>query len=64
VSENRVLRRISEMKTDEMVGSWKKLHYEELHNLYSLPSTIRTLKTGKMRWAWHVACMGRRDIGF
>jgi hypothetical protein len=41
VFENRVLRRIFEMKRDEMTGGWRKLHNEELHNLYSPPSVLR-----------------------
>jgi hypothetical protein len=42
--ENRVLRRIFELKRDEVVGNWRKLHNKELHNLYSLPSIIRIIK--------------------
>jgi hypothetical protein len=46
VFENRVLRRISGLKRDEMTGDWKKLHNEELHNLYSSPSIIRITNQG------------------
>jgi hypothetical protein len=60
--EKRVLRRISATKRDEMVGGWRKLHNEELHNLYSSPSIIRIIKSRKMRWSGHVAGMGRRGI--
>jgi hypothetical protein len=42
---------------DEVTGGWRKLHNEELHNLYSLPSTIRMIKLRRMRRAGHVACM-------
>jgi hypothetical protein len=51
VSENRVLRRIFGPKRDEVTGGWRKLHNEELHNLYSSPSIIRIIKSRKMRLA-------------
>jgi hypothetical protein len=54
VFENRVLRRIFGPKRDEVTGGWRKLHNEELHNLYSSPSTIRMMKARWMRWAGHV----------
>jgi hypothetical protein len=57
VFENRVLRRILGPKRDEVTGDWRKLHNEELHNLYSTPNTIRVIKTRRMRWAGHVARM-------
>jgi hypothetical protein len=56
--ENRVLRRISGPKRDEVTGEWRKLHSEELHILYSSPDIIRQVKSRRMRWAWHVARMG------
>jgi hypothetical protein len=59
VSENRVLRRIFRPKNDEVIGGWIELYNEELHNLYSLPSIIRIIKSRKMRWSGHVACMER-----
>jgi hypothetical protein len=55
VFENRVLRRIFEPKRDEVTGGWRKLHNEKLHNLYSSPSIIRTIKSRTMRWAGNVA---------
>jgi hypothetical protein len=58
VFENRVLRRISGPKRDEVAGGWRKLHNEELHNLYSSPSVIRMIKSRRMRWAGHVAQVG------
>jgi hypothetical protein len=58
VFENRVLRRIFGHKRDEMTGDWKKLHNEDLHGLYSLPSIVRLIKARRMRWAGHVARMG------
>jgi hypothetical protein len=59
VFENRVLRRIFGPKRDEVTGDWRKLHNEELHNLYSSPDIIRMIKSRRMRWAGHVARMGR-----
>jgi hypothetical protein len=58
VFENRVLRRIFVPKRDEVTGEWRKLHSEELHNLYSSPDIIRQVKSRRMRWAGHVARMG------
>jgi hypothetical protein len=60
VFENRVLRRIFEQKRDGVTGGWRKLHNKELHNLYSSPSIIRTIKSRRMRWAGHVARMGEK----
>jgi hypothetical protein len=57
VFENRVLRRIFGPKRDEVAGGWRKLHNEELHNLFSTPNMIRMIR---MIWAGHVARMGRR----
>jgi hypothetical protein len=56
--ENRVLRRIFGPKRDEVTGERRKLHNEELHNFYSCPDIIRRIKSRRMRWAAHVACMG------
>jgi hypothetical protein len=55
--ENRVLRRIFGQKRDEVMGGWRKLHNEELHDLYSSPSIIRIIKSRRMRWTGHVAPM-------
>jgi hypothetical protein len=52
-----VLRRISGPKREED-GSWRKLHNDELHNLYSSPNIVRVIKSRMMRWAGHVARMG------
>jgi hypothetical protein len=60
VFENRVLRRIFGPKRDGVTGGWRKLHNEELHNLYSLPSIIRIIKSRRMRWAGHMARMGKK----
>jgi hypothetical protein len=56
ILENRVFRRIFGPKREED-GSWRKLH-DELHNLYSSPNIVRIIKSRRMRWAGHVACMG------
>jgi hypothetical protein len=58
VFENRVLRRIFGIKRDEVTGGWRKLHYEEIHNLYSQPNVIRKIKSMRMRWMRHVVRMG------
>jgi hypothetical protein len=57
VSENRVSRKIFGPKREED-GSWRKLHNDELHSLYSSPNFIRVFKSRRMRWAGHVARMG------
>jgi hypothetical protein len=53
--ENRVLRRIFGLKLHEVIGAWRKLHNEELHNLYSSPNIIRMNKPRRIGWARHVA---------
>ena len=55
--ENRVLRRIFGPKRDGVTGEWRKLHNEELSDLYSSPNIVRLIKSRRMRWAWHVAGM-------
>jgi hypothetical protein len=60
IIENRVLRRIFGPKRDEVTGEWRKLHNEELHDLYYSPSIIRIIKSRKMRWAGHVVRMGEK----
>jgi hypothetical protein len=62
VFENRVLRRIFGPKRDEVTGGWRKLHNEELHNLYSSRNIIRMIKSRRMRWAGHVARVGRSGM--
>jgi hypothetical protein len=58
VFENRVLRRVFGRKRDEVTGEWRKLHNEELNDLYSLSNIVRMVKSRRMRWAGHVARMG------
>jgi hypothetical protein len=57
VFENRILRRIFGPKRVEVAGEWRKLHSEDLHNLYSSPNIIRQIKSRRIRWAGHVARM-------
>jgi hypothetical protein len=51
-------------KRNEVTGGWRKLHKDELHNLYSSPSirVFRTIKSRRMRWAGNIARMGRRGM--
>jgi len=58
VFENRVLRRVFGLKKGEETGEWRKLHNEELRDLYSLPNIVRVVKSRRMGWAGHVARMG------
>jgi hypothetical protein len=60
VFKNRMLRRIFGPKSDGVTGGRRKLHNEELHNLYSSPSIIRVIKSRRMRLAGHVARMGEK----
>jgi hypothetical protein len=62
VFEDRLVRRIFGPKRDELTGDLRKLHNEELHNLYSSPNIIRMIKSRRIRWAGHVARMGRRGM--
>ena len=60
VFENWVLRRIFGPKRDEVTGVWRKLHNEELNDLYSSPNIVRVIKSRRIGWAEHVARMGER----
>jgi len=57
VFENRVPRIIFGLMRDEVTGEWRKLHNEEFNDLYSLPNIFRVIKSRKVRWAGHVACI-------
>ena len=59
VFENRVLRRIFGPRRDKVAGEWRKLHNEDLNDLYS-PNIVRVIKSRRMRWAGHVERMGER----
>jgi len=58
VSENVVLRSIFGPRSDEVTGQWRRLHHEEINDLYSSPSIVWVIKSRRMRWAGHVARMG------
>jgi hypothetical protein len=64
VFENRVLRRMYVPKRVEVTGEWRKLHNEKLHDFYSLPSIIRTMKSRRMRWARHATQMGEKNNAY
>jgi hypothetical protein len=62
VFENRVLKRVFGSKRDEVTREWKKLHIEELNDLYYLPNIVRVVKSRRMKWAGHVARMGEGRV--
>jgi len=62
VFEHRVVRRIFGPKRDEVTGEWRKLHNEELNDVYCSPNIVRVIKTKKMSWTRHVACLGDTRI--
>ena len=59
VFENRVLRRMFGPRRNKVTGEWRKLHNEELNDLYCSPNIVRVIKSRGMRWEDHVARMGR-----
>jgi len=62
VFENRMPRRIFGPKRDEVTGEWRKLHKEDLNELYRSSDIIRVIKSRKMRWGGYVACLGREEV--
>jgi hypothetical protein len=64
VFENRVQRRIFWPRRDEVTRDWRKLHKEELNDLYSSPNNIRVIKSRRLRWAKHVASIGTRRSAY
>jgi hypothetical protein len=58
VFENKVLRKIFGPKRDEVTAKWRELCNEELYDLYSSPNSISVIKSKRMIWAGHAACMG------
>ena len=60
VFENTVLRRIFGPKRDKVTGEWRKLHNEELNDLYASPNIVRVIKSRRISWTGHVSCMGKR----
>jgi len=63
VFENMVLRRIFVPRRDEVMGEWRRLHNEELNDLYSSPNIVQVIESRRMRWAGHVAHMGEERGG-
>jgi hypothetical protein len=59
-----VLRKIFGRRREEVTVDWRKLHEEELHDLYFSPNIIRVIKSGRMRWVVHVACMGWKRYAY
>jgi hypothetical protein len=64
VFENRVLRRTFGSKRDEATGKWRRLHNEELNDLYSLPNITGVIKSRRTRWAGHLAHMGKKRVAY
>ena len=62
VFEKMMLRRIFGPRRDEVTGEWRRLHNEELNDLYSSPNTVLVIKSSRMKWAGHVARMGEEGV--
>jgi hypothetical protein len=63
VFENKVSRRTFATKRDEATREWRKFYSGELHNFYSFRNIIRQIRSRRMKWAGHVACMGKERKG-
>ena len=61
VLENRALRKIFGPKRDKVTGEWRKLNNDKLNDLYSSPNIVQVIKSRRMRWTGHVACMGGEE---
>jgi hypothetical protein len=61
---NRVLRRIFGPKRKKVTGGWRKLHDEELHNLYASTNVVGVTKSRRVKWTGHVACIGKKINGY
>ena len=61
VFKNMVVRRIFGPRREEVTGEWRRLHDEELNDLYSSPNFVRLIKSLRMRWDGHVVCMGEES---
>jgi len=64
VFENMMLWRIFGPRRDEVMGDWRRVHNEELNDLYSTPNIVRVIKSRRMRWAGHVARMGEKRVAY
>jgi len=64
VFENMVLRRIFGPRRDEVTGEWRRLHNEELNDLYPSPNIVRVIKSRRIRWAGHVARIGEERVAY
>jgi hypothetical protein len=60
--DTRVLKKIFGTKRDEVTREWRKLHNKELNDLYCSPNIVRVIKSRRMKWAGHVACIGREEV--
>jgi hypothetical protein len=61
VFESAVLRKVFEPKRNKVTGDWRRVHNEELHDLYTSPNIIQVIRSRRMSWMGHVACMGERS---
>jgi len=64
VFENMVLRRVFGPRRDKVTGEWRRLHNEELNDLYCSPNIVRVIKSSRMRWVGHVARMGEERVKY